>query len=65
MRFFDYDHLHDDTLRAMSAMFADVAFRLLDLLDDDPELVKGLDKLREAKDRAVALTAVNGIRSRR
>lgn len=61
MRFFVYDHLPPH-LRGLSAMFADLAEQLVGLLDDDPQLTKGLDELWEAKNRFVALAAINGTR---
>lgn len=57
MRFFARGHLRED-LRELSSLFGHLAGELLDRLPDDPELTKALDKLREAKDRAVALAAV-------
>ncbi len=58
LRFLEFDHLRDPALRDLSQSFADLACLLLDRLPDDPELVKGLDALRGAKDRAVGLAAV-------
>lgn len=57
MRFFEWHHLPAH-LQTISIGFAELAHELVDTLPDDPELTKALDKLREAKDRAVALAAV-------
>lgn len=57
MRFFAWEHLRED-LQPVAKLFADLAWGLLVLLPDDSELTMALDKLREAKDRAVSLAAV-------
>lgn len=57
MRFFAWHHLPPH-LHEVSRLFDHLAGELLKRLPDDPELTKALDKLREAKDRAVALAAV-------
>lgn len=57
MRFFEFGHLQSETLRDLSSLFAELAHELMNRLPDDPELVIALDKLRESKDRAVALAA--------
>jgi hypothetical protein len=56
-RFFDYAHLPDH-LRAISKACHDLAEEMITALPDDPELVAGLRKLREAKDCFVSLMAV-------
>jgi hypothetical protein len=58
LKFFAFEHLRDQELRDFSRNFAELAQLLLDRLPDDPELTIALDKLREAKDRAVGLAAV-------
>jgi hypothetical protein len=58
MRFFHFDHLPVH-LQKVSAPFAELANKLVRDLPDDPELTKALDKLREAKDRAVSLAAIS------
>lgn len=58
LRFFAFSHLPHPALRSLSERFAALAQALIDSLEDDPELSLALDKLREAKDRAVGLAAV-------
>lgn len=58
MRFFSTSHLTDNRLRALSRKFSVLANELLQDLPDDPELTTALQKLRESKDRAVALAAI-------
>lgn len=57
MRFFEYDHLPEH-LKVVSEYFYHLAYALLEILPDDSELTVALDKLRESKDRAVALAAI-------
>ncbi|WP_282703258.1 hypothetical protein [Streptomyces sp. CC219B] len=61
-RGFSYKHLPAE-LQPVSRVFHDAAAELLRLLPDDPELTACLRKLREAKDCAVLLAAVEGVRS--
>lgn len=56
-RFFAYDHLPAH-LQPVSKPFHDLALDMIERLPDDPELVVALRKLREAKDCAVGLAAV-------
>jgi hypothetical protein len=58
LRFLEFDHLSDPQLRNLSREFAFLGKTLLQVLPDDPELTAALNKLREAKDRAVGLAAV-------
>jgi len=48
-RFFEYDHL-PEPLKTISKLSAEYKDKILDHLDDDPELTVGLRKLLEAKD---------------
>ncbi len=57
LRFFAWEHLPVG-LQVISRPFANLAYSLVEQLPNDPEPHKALDKLREAKDRAVALAAV-------
>lgn len=59
LRFMEFGHLRDEAVRSFSSKFADLARAMLDALPDDPELTVALQKLREAKDRAVELAAVS------
>lgn len=52
MRWFSYDHLKGRQ-RRVSQMFTELADRLLQELNDDPETIVALRKLLEAKDAAV------------
>jgi hypothetical protein len=58
LRFMEYGHLRPGAGRDMSTGFASLARRVMDSLGDDPELAVALRKLREAKDCAVGLAAV-------
>lgn len=58
LRFLESGHLRDGRLRDLSSEFGKLAALLIDLLPDDPELTAALRKLREAKDCAVGLAAV-------
>lgn len=49
-RFFDYEHLTRDDLRAISQMCQILAGEVIENVDDGPELTAGLRKLLEAKD---------------
>lgn len=55
-RFFAFDHLPDH-LRVISKACHALAEEMITALPDDPELVAGLRKLREAKDCFVSLMA--------
>lgn len=49
-RFFEYEHLTRDDMRAVSRECHDHAARMIAILPDGPELTAGLRKLVEAKD---------------
>lgn len=49
MRWFEYDHL-TGLKREVSKLHADLAYALLELLDDGPQLTLGLQHLIDAKD---------------
>ena len=49
LRHFAYSHL-PEPLQAVSAGCGELAYRLVDMLPDGPELTTGLRKLLEAKD---------------
>jgi hypothetical protein len=49
-RFFAFDHLNRDDLRAVSRDCHDLADTMIGALPDGPELTAGLRKLLEAKD---------------
>lgn len=50
-RFFDYEHLSRDDLRAVSRLVHDCVAAVLEEIDEDnPELTAGLRKMLEAKD---------------
>ena len=57
LRFLEYGHLPEGSIRETSKLFAGLARELLNRLGDDPELAVALRKLREAKDCAVGLVA--------
>lgn len=52
LQFFSYEHL-PEKLQAVSKPFCDLAKDMTAMLEDNPEKVKMLDKLLEAKDAAV------------
>lgn len=56
LRFFAYGHL-PEPLQQVSKPFHDLAYKIADQLDPDPELAVALRKLRESKDCAVGLAA--------
>lgn len=58
LRFLEFEHLTNPRLRTLSREFSFLAQTLVQALPDDPELTAALNKLREAKDRAVGLAAV-------
>lgn len=49
LRAFRFGHLPEH-LQAISAPFTELAYRLVELLPDGPELTTGLRKLTESKD---------------
>jgi hypothetical protein len=49
-QYFSYDHLTNDKLRDVSRECAELAYYMLRVLEDSPELTVGLRKLLEAKD---------------
>lgn len=55
---FAYDHL-PLPLQVMSKLFHDLAVRLIQTLNDGPELATALRKLREAKDCAVTQKVID------
>ncbi len=59
MRCFEYGHLPEGGPREVSAHFTGLALQLLDILEDGPQFTIALDKLREAKDRAVSQAIVD------
>ena len=52
-QFFAYEHLTSPELRAVSALFANLAQRLITELPKNPERTVALRKLLEAKDAGV------------
>jgi hypothetical protein len=56
---FDYGHLKEGLIRNTSIMFATMAINLISTLHDGSELTIALDKLREAKDRAVSQAVID------
>jgi hypothetical protein len=54
MRRFEYGHLREGLPRNTSMLFATLAVDLVKSLNDGSELTIALDRLREAKDRAVS-----------
>jgi hypothetical protein len=54
MLWFEYGHLKEGLPRSTSMKFATLAVDLVRTLSDGPQLTIALDKLREAKDRAVS-----------
>jgi hypothetical protein len=56
MRFFDYGHLTDEDLQAVSRVVHDAAWWMWDEIPDGPEKSAGLRKLLEAKDCFVRAT---------
>lgn len=63
LRHFEYRHLVNGDLQAVSKLFADVAHELAHRLPDSAELSVALRKLLEGKDAAVR-AAVEDLRSR-
>ena len=59
MFWFGFGHLPDGHPREVSSLFATLAWTLLGELYDGPQLTIALDKLREAKDRAVSQAIVD------
>lgn len=59
MLWFEYDHLPEGLPRNVSSKFMALAVDLLTKLNDGPQLTIALDKLREAKDRAVSQAIVD------
>jgi hypothetical protein len=60
MLWFEYGHLTDPRLRTISMKFTTLAVELIETLHDGPQLTIALDKLREAKDRAVSQAITDG-----
>lgn len=58
LRGFTYGHL-PERLQAISRPICEIAFDMARRLPDDPELVTGLRKLREAKDCLVLTRVLN------
>jgi hypothetical protein len=56
---FAYDHL-PEPMRSTSKLCHDLAVRMIQRLDDGPELSAGLRKLREAKDCFVLQQVFDG-----
>jgi hypothetical protein len=56
---FDYGHLREGLVRNTSIKFASLAIDLIGTLHDGTELTISLDKLREAKDRAVSQAVID------
>lgn len=52
-RFFDYEHLDREDLRAVSKLVHDCAAAVLQRVEDCPMLTVGLHKMLEAKDAFV------------
>ena len=53
IKYFEYDHLTDWQLRAVSERFYEIAINMAEVLPDGPEKSTALRKLLEAKDCAV------------
>lgn len=53
VRWFTFSHLPEGAARGVSQLFHTLAWQLLEVLPDGPELSAGLRKLLEAKDCAV------------
>jgi hypothetical protein len=60
MLWFEYEHLPLGGPQEISSLFSKLAWRLVDELCDGPQFTIALDKLREAKDRAVSQAIVDG-----
>ncbi len=50
MRYFDYDHLNNEDLQAVSRIVHNAAWWMWDEIPDGPEKEAGMRKLLEAKD---------------
>jgi hypothetical protein len=61
VRFFHYEHVVPDDMRAVSKMFHDLAERIVESVPDGPELTTCLRKLLEAKDCGVRALLEHGI----
>lgn len=59
LRWFEFEHLRNEDLRAVSEMFYELAIDLADSLPEDPETTAALRHLLEAKDSAVRATLVS------